>query len=267
MYLPSCVCASLSWAASRLSANPPSCHADLPPPFPPAPANCLPSNFSWLDSRSSCFWWHNVNVRTFVFRWTESMIPSWHTMGECFVKWLADWLKCWMRQRRKSTMRYSLENFCCISLKIFGEADTPIRIYAHPSNPVKQSEKCLAKLMSGKKTCVFLSAAGLLFWKNWKELTFNTCHCCRFSNGDIDKLLRNYWNHMFSVDVERFCEMEVNLGETNLWGEGDRVKWGTCGPRATPIWCLNAIQMWQPARSSTFRFALPIAPSRVISVL
>ena len=144
-----------------------------------------------------------VNVRTFVFRWTESMIPSWHTMGECFVKWLADWLKCWMRQRRKSTMRYSLENFCCISLKIFGEPDTPIRIYAHPSNPVKQSEKCLAKLMSGKKTCVFLSAAGLLFWKNWKELTFNTCHCCRFSNGDIDKLLRNYWNHMFSVDVER----------------------------------------------------------------
>ena len=207
-------------------------------PTPPCSPCTLSAIQFWLVR--PCFWWHNVNVRTFVFRWTESMmIASWHTMGECFVKWLADWLKWWMRQRRKSTMRYSLENFCCISLKIFGEPDKPIRIYAHPTKPVKQSEKCLAEVMRGKKTCVFLSAAGLLFWeKNWKELTFNTCHCCRFSNGDIDKLLRNYWNHMFSSDVERFW-VRWNLCGSNLWVGCDRVKWGTCDPYLMFDWATN----------------------------
>ena len=94
-----------------------------------------------------------------------------------------------------------------------------------------------------------MSLLPLLKWGHWQA---------------VEKLLKS---HVLGRCGTRFCEMEVNLGETNLWGEGDRVKWGTCGPRATPIWCLNAIQMWQPARSSTFRFALPIAPSRVISVL
>ena len=42
--------------------------------------------------------------------------------------------------------------------------------------------------------CVF----GFVVLKS-EKMTFNTCHCWCPSDGDTDKLLRNYWNHMFSV--------------------------------------------------------------------
>ena len=123
--------------------------------------------------------------------------------------------------------------------------------------PVKQSERRLAKLMSGKKEANSKIRSGFaaLFKK---ELTFNTCHCCCRSQMGT---LTSRWEIIEITclrprSVERFGERGDGnhvtfFGETNLWGD---LHWPG---GATPIWCLSAIQMWQPARNPTFRFALP----------
>ena len=187
--------------------------------------------------------------------------PSWHTMEGCFVGWLDDWLKCWMRQRRKSTTRYSLENFCCISLKIFGEPDTPIRIYAHPTNLCETKFEMSGKSDEGQKNMRILIISGFAVFeeKKLKRIDFQHMSLLLLLKWGhwqaVEKLLKS---HVFGRDVERFCEeIDVaNLGETNPWGEGDRVKWATCG-RGDPylmferdilqystifynIWCLSA---------------------------
>ena len=102
--------------------------------------------------------------------------PSWHTMEGCFVGWLDDWLKCWMRQRRKSTTRYSLENFCCISLKIFGEPDTPIRIYAHPTNLCETKWEMSGKSDEGQKNMRILIVSGFAVFEEKTEKNWLSTH-------------------------------------------------------------------------------------------
>ena len=73
---------------------------------------------------------------------------------------------------------------------------------------------------------------GLLFLKKLKRIDFQHMSLLLLLKWGhwqaVEKLLKS---HVFGRDVERFCEeIDVaNLGETNPWGEGDRVKWATCG--------------------------------------
>ena len=89
-----------------------------------------------------------------------------------------------------------------------------------------------------------MSLLPLLKWGHWQA---------------VEKLLKS---HVFDLMWNDFGFDGICAGLICEW-----VATGWSGGPVTPIWCLTGLQMWQQARSSTFRFALPIAQSRLISVL
>ena len=61
------------------------------------------------------------------------------------------------------------ENFCCISLKIFGEPDTPIRIYAHPTNLCETKFEMSGKSDEGQKNMRILIVSGFAVFEKTEK--------------------------------------------------------------------------------------------------
>ena len=99
-------------------------------------------------------------------------------------------------------------------------------------------------------------------FENWKELTFNTCHCC----CPHVQTLTSCWE---IIEITCFWPMWNDLAWrvmeiTWIWRkhlrESDKLRRHDLWPGRDPYLMFGRlIQMWRRARSHTFRFALPIA--------
>ena len=136
--------------------------------------------------------------------------------------------------------------------------DKDIWIHAHPSFLPELSN---GKTDEGTNTCWF-GVCGFVVLKNWKELTFNTCHCC----CPHVQTLTSCWE---IIEITCFWPMWNDLAWrvmeiTWIWRkhlrESDKLRRHDLWPGRDPYLMFGRlIQMWRRARSHTFRFALPIA--------
>ena len=140
--------------------------------------------------------------------------------------------------------------------------DKDIWIHAHPFLlPDTKSELSNDKTDEGTNTCWF-RFCGFVVLKNWKELTFNTCHCC----CPHVQTLTSCWE---IIEITCFWPMWNDLAWrvmeiTWIWRkhlrESDKLRRHDLWPGRDPYLMFGRlIQMWRRARSHTFRFALPIA--------